>query len=119
VKTNDACPTYKNNKNHKLICYFYMSLGHAVFLEQRVREALEPPPLERAKRAEVNSKERKSCQTLNELNSHIVFGLTGTNRDVLKSRKWRALQAKRQVQRLMRMNYIQPFPFLNYFHVQY
>jgi hypothetical protein len=35
-------------------------------LEQRVREALETPPLERAKRAEVNSKERKSCQTLNE-----------------------------------------------------
>ena len=83
-------------------------------LEQRVREALETPPLERAKRAEVNSKERKSCQTLNELNSHIVFGLTGTNRDVLKSRKWRALQAKRQVQRLMRMNYIQPTPPVDY-----
>ena len=83
-------------------------------LEQRVREALETPPLERAKRAEVSSKERKSCQTLNELNSHIVFGLTGTNRDVLKSRKWRALQAKRQVQRLMRMNYIQPTPPVDY-----
>ncbi|XP_052085514.1 uncharacterized protein LOC127723104 isoform X7 [Mytilus californianus] len=83
-------------------------------LEQRVREALETPPLERAKKTDINRQDRKSSQTLNELNSHIVFGLAGTNRDVLKSRKWRALQAKRQVQRLMRMNYIQPTPPVDY-----
>ncbi|VDI39898.1 Hypothetical predicted protein [Mytilus galloprovincialis] len=83
-------------------------------LEQRVREALETPPLERAKKADHNRQDRKSSQTLNELNSHIVFGLAGSNRDVLKSRKWRALQAKRQVQRLMRMNYIQPTPPVDY-----
>nr|XP_022332546.1 cytosolic carboxypeptidase 2-like isoform X26 [Crassostrea virginica] len=76
-------------------------------LNARVREALETPPLERAERQRLTNQQQQqnSRSHLEKLNSHLLFELNDKNHAYLKARKWRALQAKRQMQNLMRMNY--------------
>nr|XP_034300045.1 uncharacterized protein LOC105338947 isoform X33 [Crassostrea gigas] len=76
-------------------------------LNARVREALETPPLERAERQRLsNQQQQQSARSkLEKLNSHLLFELNDKNHAYLKARKWRALQAKKQMQNLMRMNY--------------
>ncbi|XP_048731444.2 uncharacterized protein LOC125648400 isoform X14 [Ostrea edulis] len=75
-------------------------------LNARVREALETPPLERAERQRLSSQQQQSARSsLDKLNSHLLFELNDKNHAYLKARKWRALQAKKQMQNLMRMNY--------------
>ncbi|KAL5014989.1 hypothetical protein ScPMuIL_009259 [Solemya velum] len=73
-------------------------------LSQRVREALETPPLERMER---QKNVRGNEHDLKELNSHILFNLTDKD-EYLRSRRWRASQAKRQMRKIMSMDYISP-----------
>ncbi|XP_062568587.1 uncharacterized protein LOC134230763 isoform X2 [Saccostrea cucullata] len=76
-------------------------------LNARVREALETPPLERAERQRLSNQQQQQTarSNLEKLNSHLLFELNDKNHAYLKARKWRALQAKKQMQHLMRMNY--------------
>ncbi|XP_061177697.1 cytosolic carboxypeptidase 2-like isoform X5 [Saccostrea echinata] len=76
-------------------------------LNARVREALETPPLERAERQRLSNQQQQQSarNNLEKLNSHLLFELNDKNHAYLKARKWRALQAKKQMQHLMRMNY--------------
>lgn len=73
-------------------------------LSQRVRDALETPPLERMER---QKNVHGNDSDLKELNSHILFDLTDKD-EYLRSRRWRALQAKRQMRKIMSMDYISP-----------
>ncbi|KAK3088802.1 hypothetical protein FSP39_023902 [Pinctada imbricata] len=74
-------------------------------LNARVREALETPPLERAERQRGQQEGHISKDQLSELNSHLLIDLRDRNHVYLKARKWRALHAKRQMQKLMRMSH--------------
>lgn len=76
-------------------------------LDQRVRDALETPPPERN---HVTSNcdslpNKNSSHELESLNAHVLLDLSDKERAYLKSRRWKALQAKRQMQKYMGMNY--------------
>ena len=76
-------------------------------LDQRVRDALETPPPERLHREQSADSIRKvhSSHELESLNAHVLLDLSDKERAYLKSRRWKALQAKRQMQKYMTMNY--------------
>ncbi|KAL3887872.1 hypothetical protein ACJMK2_000261, partial [Sinanodonta woodiana] len=77
-------------------------------LNQRVREALETPPVDRVQRQNSDCSIQGSNNNLDQLNAHIILDLSEKERDYLKTRRWKALQAKRQMQKIMTMNYVQP-----------
>ncbi|KAK3581760.1 hypothetical protein CHS0354_036079 [Potamilus streckersoni] len=77
-------------------------------LNQRVREALETPPVDRVQRQNSDCSNQGSNNNLDQLNAHIILDLSEKERDYLKTRRWKALQAKRQMQKIMTMNYMQP-----------
>ena len=80
-------------------------------LDQRVRDALESPPPPRHPRqlsADSCKKLTSSHHELEHLNAHVLLDLSDKERAYLKSRRWKALQAKRQMQRYMGMNYASP-----------
>ncbi|KAL4217925.1 hypothetical protein ACF0H5_022664 [Mactra antiquata] len=79
-------------------------------LDQRVRDALETPPPEKSCNQQTNDsiKKSNSSQDLENLNAHVLLDLSDKERAYLKSRRWKALQAKRQMQKFMTMNYGQP-----------
>ncbi|XP_033727310.1 cytosolic carboxypeptidase 3-like isoform X28 [Pecten maximus] len=79
-------------------------------LNQRVREALETPPLERAEKQKHTHP--GSGSRTDGFGSRIIFNFD--NRDYLNSQNWRAIQAQRQMQRLVRMNYIQQNPNIDF-----
>ena len=74
-------------------------------LNARVREALETPPLERAERYRLQQDSLSKEQYQSSINSHLLIDLRDRNSVYLKARKWRALQAKRQMQKLVRMSH--------------
>ncbi|XP_060592110.1 cytosolic carboxypeptidase 3-like isoform X5 [Ruditapes philippinarum] len=78
-------------------------------LDQRVRDALETPPPEKANGKQANDalKKNNSSHDLENLNAHVLLDLSDKERAYLKSRRWKALQAKRQMQKYMSMNYAQ------------
>lgn len=78
-------------------------------LDQRVRDALETPPPERpnGKLANDANKKNNASHDLENLNAHVLLDLSDKERAYLKSRRWKALQAKRQMQKYMSMNYAQ------------
>ena len=69
-------------------------------LDQRVREALETPPLERKVRLKAE-RQRRYYEELEHLNDHIFNDLTAKEREYFNSKKWKTLQAKRRMKRLM------------------
>ncbi|XP_052234973.1 uncharacterized protein LOC127847242 isoform X4 [Dreissena polymorpha] len=78
-------------------------------LDQRVRDALETPPLERNHGNQNGDHQRNSSsRDLENLNAHVLLDLSDKERNYLKSRRWKALQAKRQMQKFMSMNYGHP-----------
>ncbi|GFS12042.1 hypothetical protein ElyMa_006687000 [Elysia marginata] len=61
-------------------------------LSRRVREALETPPLERIqKRNEVAKLQRESP----DINSHLLLDLSDRERDFLRTKRWKALHARK------------------------
>lgn len=75
-------------------------------LDQRVRDALETPPPERnSHSANDENHNKKSSHELENLNAHVLLDLSDKERAYLKSRRWKALQAKRQMQKFMSMSY--------------
>ena len=76
-------------------------------LDQRVRDALETPPPERIHRDHSADSIRKvhTSEELESLNAHVLLNLSDKERAYLKSRRWKALQAKRQMQKYLNMNY--------------
>lgn len=82
-------------------------------LNQRVRDALETPPLEKAERQRLQ-RENNSSPRFDEINAQIVLDLSDKNRDFLTSRRWRAIQAKNRMHKLLRMNYIQQSPNIDF-----
>jgi len=78
-------------------------------LDQRVRDALETPPPEKNHGNNNNdSKNGNSKRELENLNAHVLLDLSDKERNYLKSRRWKALQAKRQMQKFISMNYGHP-----------
>lgn len=77
-------------------------------LDQRVRDALETPPPEHPHRQQSNGalKKNNSSHELDNLNAHVLLELSDKERAYLKSRRWKALQAKRQMHKYhLSMNY--------------
>ena len=67
-------------------------------LDQRVREALETPPLERRQRqqaAAAAARHKRTLEDLESLNSHVQFDLPpGASRDYSRQQKWKVMQIK-------------------------
>ncbi|XP_021377482.1 uncharacterized protein LOC110465752 isoform X12 [Mizuhopecten yessoensis] len=79
-------------------------------LNQRVREALETPPLERAEKQ--RTPHPGAGPRSDGFGSRIIFNFD--SRDYLNNQNWRAIQAQRQMQRLVRMNYMQQNPNIDF-----
>ncbi|CAL1548208.1 unnamed protein product [Lymnaea stagnalis] len=62
-------------------------------LSRRVREALETPPLERMQRRNQQAKQQKEVP---DINAHLMMELSDKERDFLKTKRWKALQVKKQ-----------------------
>ncbi|XP_052763307.1 uncharacterized protein LOC128205605 isoform X4 [Mya arenaria] len=79
-------------------------------LDQRVRDALETPPPERphGHANGDNGRNNNSNRELENLNAHVLLDLSDKERNYLKSRRWKAIQAKRQMQKFLSMNYGHP-----------
>ncbi|XP_059175471.1 cytosolic carboxypeptidase 2-like [Physella acuta] len=61
-------------------------------LSRRVREALETPPLERMQKRNQQAKQKE----IEDLNAHLMIDLTEKERDYLRTKRWKALQLKKQ-----------------------
>lgn len=69
-------------------------------LDRRVREALETPPPEREEKL-AGKKQQQTLEDLEQLNSHVHLDYTQREDQYIRSRKWKAIQAKRRMRRLM------------------
>ncbi|KAH9508361.1 hypothetical protein Btru_050920 [Bulinus truncatus] len=65
-----------------------------VELSRRVREALETPPLERMQRRKQMSRQQNNTS---DMNAHLILDLSDKERDYLRTKHWKALQAKKQM----------------------
>ena len=76
-------------------------------LNQRVRDALETPPPERAARQKIQQQQAEQHQNGYSSGQSPMQLYNFDNRDIFTTQNWKAIQAKRQMERLMRMNYMQ------------
>ena len=71
-------------------------------LDRRVREALDTPPPERRPINNARSlQHQRRLEELEKLNSHVASKLAGKDSDSIQHRRWKVLQAKRRMKKIM------------------
>lgn len=73
-------------------------------LDRRVREALETPPPERRKKQLAKAhqlQEQQRLEQIEQFNSQITSKLTENEQDSMRNRRWKVMQAKRRMRKLL------------------